>query len=266
MFYTHYTTNHSSLITIYLEVYILKIGIIADIHSNREALEAVLDELINIEQFYCMGDIIGYGADPIYCVEKMKKINCLCIKGNHEGAITGELDLYYFNEYAKQSLEWTMKQLRQQELHYIHGLPKKVDIAKDILGVHGSPRQPLWEYILDEQTAEEIFNKFDFKICFIGHSHVPGYFTFHRKNRIIKYFEATAGADLVLDDEHSYIVNCGSVGQPRDGNPQASYVLYDSEKGTIYIKRVSYPINTAQKKIIKANLPNFLAERLALGI
>ena len=244
----------------------MKIGIIADIHSNREALDAVLDELINIEQFYCMGDIIGYGTDPIYCLDKMKEIDCLCIKGNHEGAITGELELCYFNDYARQSLEWTMKQLREQDFHCIHNLPKKVDISDDILGVHGSPRQLLWEYILDEQTAEEIFNKFDFKIYFIGHSHVPGFFTFHRKNRIIKYFEATAGADLLLDDEHSYIINCGSVGQPRDGNPQASYVLFDTEKGTIYIKRVNYAIGITQQKMVQANLPDFLIERLALGI
>lgn len=244
----------------------MKIGIISDIHSNREALEAVLNELTNVEQFYCLGDIIGYGADPIYCIEKIKELDCLCIKGNHEGAITGELDLYYFNEVAKQSLEWTVKQLKEQDFHFIHNLPKKVDITKNILGVHGSPRQPLWEYILDQQTAEEIFNKFDFRVYFIGHSHVPGCFTFHRKNNIIQYFEATAGIDLVLDDNHSYIVNCGSVGQPRDGNPQASYVLFDSEKMVINIKRVSYAIDKAQRKIIKAHLPHFLAQRLAIGI
>lgn len=244
----------------------MKIGIMADIHSNREALDAVLDELINIEQFYCVGDIIGYGADPVYCLNKMKEIDCLCIKGNHEGAITGELELYYFNDYARQSLEWTMKQLREQDFQYIYNLPKKVEINDDILGVHGSPRQPLWEYILDEQTAEEIFNKFDFKVYFIGHSHVPGIFTFHRKNNIIKYFGAIEGADLALDDKHSYIVNCGSVGQPRDGNPQASYVLFDTEKGSINIKRVNYSIAVAQKKMVQANLPNFLIERLALGI
>lgn len=244
----------------------MKIGIISDIHSNAEALAVVLNELKKVEQIFCLGDIIGYGADPVYCIKKMKEIDCLCIKGNHEGALTGELELHYFNEVARISLQWTRKKLGEKNYNYLNGLGRRIDIAKDILGVHGSPRQPLWEYILDKQIAEEIFNEFNFKVYFVGHSHIAGYFAFHQKNRIVHYFKATKGAEIILEDNYSYIINCGSVGQPRDGNPQASYALFDSEKRTVYIKRVSYSIGKAQDKIVKANLPIFLAERLAFGI
>ncbi|MDD3656114.1 MAG: metallophosphoesterase family protein [Atribacterota bacterium] len=244
----------------------LKMGIISDIHGNAEALNAVLNELKNVERIFCLGDIIGYGADPVYCIEKMRELDWLCLKGNHEGAITGELDLYYFNEDAKQSLQWTKKQLNEQNFNYLNGLRRRITIAKDILGVHGSPRQPLWEYILDKQTAEEIFIEFDFKVYFVGHSHVAGYFTFHRENKLVRYFDATVGAEIILENNHSYIINSGSIGQPRDGNPQASFIIFDTEKEMVFIRRVSYPISKAQAKIIKAGLPKFLAERLAIGI
>lgn len=244
----------------------MRIGIISDIHSNREALETVLAELYSVEQVFCLGDIVGYGADPVFCIEKMKELNCTCIKGNHEEGLTGELDLQYFSGDAKQSLLWTKKQLDEQELQFLENLPKKFDIDKNILGVHGSPRQPLWEYILDQQTAEEIFLTFDFKIYFVGHSHIAGYFTFHRENKITQYHEAAEGKEFILDDNHSYIINCGSVGQPRDGNPQACFVIFDYEKGKVSIKRIDYPIARTQDRINEANLPEFLALRLAIGI
>lgn len=247
-------------------VSVLKIGIIADIHGNAEALLAVLRELENIEPIFCLGDIVGYGADPVFCIDKMREMDCWCLKGNHEGGLTGELELHDFNDYARQALLWTREQLNEQDYNFLQKLPKRVDIAPDILGVHGSPRHPLWEYILDDNTAEEIFQRFDFKIYFIGHSHVPGYFTYHRDDKVVHYYDATEGAELILDDNHSYIINAGSVGQPRDGNPQACFIIFDTEKGAISIRRISYPVNQAQEKIIKANLPQFLAERLALGI
>ena len=248
----------------------MKIGIIADIHGNKESLTEVLKELKDVEQIICLGDIVGYGADPIYCIDKMRELGCLCLKGNHEGGLTGELDLYFFNEYAKNALLWTKKQLDEKNFHYLSELPKKISIAQDIMpdvmGVHGSPREPLWEYILDLQTAEEIFNGFNFKIYFVGHSHVPGYFSFHMENKMVHYFEAIEEIEFRLDEHHSYIVNAGSVGQPRDGSPQASFIIFDTDKRIIHIKRISYPISVAQDKIREAELPQFLAERLSLGM
>jgi predicted phosphodiesterase len=244
----------------------LKIGIISDIHSNAEALQVVLQKLEGVDRLFCLGDIVGYGADPVYCIDKMKEIGCPCLKGNHEGAITGELDLYYFNEEARQAIQWTKGQLKEHDFKYLNGLQKKINIFQNVLGVHGSPRQPLWEYILDKQTAEEIFTEFDFKIYFVGHSHVAGYFSYHRQNKIVRYVSAARGAELNLEENHSYIINCGSVGQPRDGNPQASFVVFDTEKQAVSIKRIDYPIEKAQDKIRKANLPEFLAGRLAIGV
>ena len=246
----------------------MKIGIISDIHGNAEALQAVLSKLQDVQQCFCLGDIVGYGADPSYCIEKMRALGIPSIKGNHEGAVVGELDLNYFNEDARQAVQWTRKQLKDPEYHYLKQLARKMAISEseNILGVHGSPRQPLWEYILDEQTAEEIFHGFDFKIYFVGHSHIAGYFTFHRKNQVVHYFSATGGAEIAIRPNHSYIINCGSVGQPRDRNPQASLAIFDTDRITVHIIRIEYPVNKAQDKIIRAQLPRFLAGRLALGI
>ena len=244
----------------------MKIGIISDIHGNAEALQVVLGRLRDVEQIICLGDIIGYGADPMFCIEKIKELGIPSIKGNHEGAVIGELDLHYFNEDARQAIQWTRKQLKDREMSHLKMLKRKITISEDILGVHGSPRQPLWEYILEKQTAEEIFDGFDFKIYFIGHSHIAGYFTFHQKNQFVNYFNAINGAEIVIQQEYSYIINCGSVGQPRDRNPQASFAIYDTDRLTVNIIRINYPINRAQAKINKAHLPHFLSERLALGI
>ena len=247
----------------------LKIGIISDIHGNAEALQSVLNKLKDVDQVVCLGDIVGYGADPIYCIKKIRELEAPCIKGNHEAAVTGELDLHYFNEDARQAIQWTKGQLKEQDFGYLSRLKRKITIHKDykdVLGVHGSPRQPLWEYIVDKQTAEEIFDRFDFGIYFIGHSHIAGYFTFQRKNKVVRYFSAINGAEIVIQKAYSYIINCGSVGQPRDRNPQASFAIFDTEQLKIHIIRINYPITKAQNKITKVNLPQFLAERLALGI
>jgi len=244
----------------------LRIGVISDVHSNAEAFQTVLSQLTDTDAIFCLGDIIGYGADPLFCIEKIRELEIPCIKGNHEGAVTGQLDLQYFNEDARLAIIWTKKQLQEKDFVYLRALNRKIEMCRDVLGVHGSPRQPLWEYILDEQVAEEIFTSFDFRIYFIGHSHIPGYFTFNRKNKAVNYNNAINGAEINIKENNSYIINCGSVGQPRDGNPQASFVIFDTEKSIVRIIRHDYPVLKAQEKINRANLPHFLAERLAMGI
>lgn len=244
----------------------MRIGIISDIHGNAEAFQAVLKKLKDVDQIICLGDIVGYGADPVYCIEKIKELEIPSLKGNHEGAVIGELDLNYFNDVARQAIQWTKKQLQDRDFIFLDGLKRKINISEGVLGVHGSPRQPLWEYILDKQTAEEIFSEFDFKIYFIGHSHIAGFFTFQRKNQVVHYVSATNGAEITIQQDYSYIINCGSVGQPRDRNPQASFAIFNTESLTVHIIRVKYPIARAQAKITRAHLPQFLAERLAVGI
>ena len=244
----------------------MRIGIISDIHGNAEAFQVVLNEIKDMDQIYCLGDIVGYGADPEYCVEKVNKMVIPSIKGNHEGALTGELDVNYFNTDARMAIQWTKKNLQDKYYNYLKNLKKKITILNDMLGVHGSPRQPLWEYIISEQTAQEIFESFDFKVYFIGHSHIAGYFTYHRKNKLVKYYSAVNGLDFNIKDKNSYIINCGSVGQPRDGNPKASFAIFDTDGFSVRILRKSYPVEKAQEKILKAGLPRFLSERLSMGI
>ncbi|MDD4363410.1 MAG: metallophosphoesterase family protein [Atribacterota bacterium] len=244
----------------------MKIGIISDIHGNAEALRVVLKKIEDVDQIVCLGDIVGYGADPSFCIEKIRSLEALCLKGNHEAAITGELSLTYFSEDAKSSLQWTKDRLKDFDLDYLSRLKLKTTLAKDILGVHGSPRQPLWEYVLDKQVAEEIFTSFNFKIYFIGHSHIAGYFAFRHKDKTINYYSAIEGIKIPLKSAYSYLINCGSVGQPRDRNPQACYVLFDTEQLSVEICRIKYLISKTQEKITKANLPSFLAERLSIGI
>lgn len=244
----------------------MRIGIISDIHSNAEAFQSVLNQLTDVDSIICLGDIIGYGADPLFCIEKIRELEIQCIKGNHEGAVTGELNPQYFNQDARSAILWTRAQLKEKDITFLSDLNRRIEISQNVLGVHGSPRQPLWEYILDRQIAEEIFTSFDFKIYFIGHSHIAGVFTFNHKTKMVNYICASDGAEIKIKQNHSYIINCGSVGQPRDRNPKAGFAIFDTVSLMVQIIRVDYPIVKAQEKIKRANLPRFLAERLSMGI
>lgn len=243
----------------------MKIGIISDIHSNYEAISSVLKNIKEVDEFICLGDIIGYGADPNYCIEKIKDLNCRCIGGNHDFAATGKLDINYFNYTARAALLWTSLQLKKENLNFLKNLEKKIELKDNVFAVHGSPQNPILEYILDKDTASLIFSKFDFKIYFVGHSHLAGCFSLDEDNNQIEYDALSNGGCIEILRKKRYIINCGSVGQPRDGNPQASYGIYDTNIKKVIINRVSYPIYLTQKKIIKVGLPKILAERLSFG-
>ncbi|HEC93205.1 MAG TPA: metallophosphoesterase [Candidatus Atribacteria bacterium] len=243
----------------------MKIGIISDIHSNSEALDNVLKDVKEIDEFICLGDIVGYGADPNYCIRRMKELNCRCIAGNHDFGAVGKLDINYFNYAAREAILWTSQKLDNNSIRYLLNLSENLTIRGEIYAVHGSPREPMWEYILDENTANLIFNRYDFNIYFIGHSHLAGYFSFDKNSGRINYTNLNNGGNIEIDKNKRYIINCGSVGQPRDGNPKASYGIYDINSQKIVINRVSYPIYLTQRKIINAGLPEVLAERLSFG-
>ncbi|MEN3190688.1 MAG: metallophosphoesterase family protein [Atribacterota bacterium] len=243
----------------------MKIGIISDIHSNSEALDSVLKDMEEIDKFICLGDIVGYGADPDYCIKRIKELNCRCIAGNHDFGAVGKLDINYFNYVAREAILWTSQKLDNDNIKYLSNLLENLTIKDEIFAVHGSPREPIWEYILDEITANLIFNRYNFKIYFIGHSHLAGYFSLDKNSRKINYTNLNNGGNIEIDKNKRYIINCGSVGQPRDGNPKASYGIYDINSQKVVINRVSYPIYLTQKKIINAGLPVFLAERLSFG-
>ncbi|GAG67103.1 unnamed protein product [marine sediment metagenome] len=243
----------------------MKIGIISDIHSNSEAINCVLKNIEKFDEFICLGDIVGYGADPNYCIEKIKDLNCRCIGGNHDFGVIGKVNINYFNYAARAAILWTSRQLKNENINFLLSLNKKIELEDDVFAVHGSPRDPILEYILDKNTASLIFSKFNFKIYFVGHSHLAGCFSFNENNNQIDYMNFSNGGYIEIHKNKRYIINCGSVGQPRDGNPQASYGIYDTNLKKVIINRVSYPIYQTKKKIINAGLPRVLAERLSIG-
>ena len=243
----------------------MKIGVISDIHSNFEALNCVLESIERVDKFICLGDIVGYGADPNDCIEKIKDLSCRCIGGNHDFAVVGRVDVDYFNYAARFAILWTSRQLKKDNINFLLNLNKKIELKNNIIAVHGSPQNPVLEYILDKNTASLIFSKYNFKICFVGHSHLAGCFSFNEDNNQIDYINFSHGGYIEISKNKRYIINCGSVGQPRDGNPQASYGIFDLKNNVVNIYRVTYPVNLTKSKIINAGLPRSLADRLSYG-
>jgi len=236
----------------------MRIAILSDIHGNLEALTTNINyiEDDNIDDIYCLGDIVGYGSNPNECieiiVEKCKKV----VIGNHDHAVLGLTSTEYFNDFAKISTFWTRNILTEQNRDYLASL-EFTHIENDILLVHSTPSDPMmWHYILSEIDARHELNHFEQQVCFIGHSHFPIVFHsngFSRKSK------------LTLEQDVRYIVNVGSVGQPRDGNPKTCFCIYDDESKEVEYIRLNYDIEKTKEKIIRAGLPVFLADRLTKG-
>jgi predicted phosphodiesterase len=240
----------------------MRYGILSDIHGNLEALETVIRacQEEGIKEYLCLGDIIGYGANPKECIKRVQGLNSICIAGNHDWAVSGKFDPMYFNEMAKEAVFWTQDQLSSEDFDYLNNLPL-VFKNEDLILVHGTLEQPdLFDYLVDIGQAPVNFDRMDRIVCFVGHTHVPqSFIKTGEKIRCAKTLE------LTLNPQNKYIINVGSIGQPRDGDPRASFCVYDSDNGTVDIRRISYDLPLAQKKILEAGLPQFLAFRLALG-
>jgi predicted phosphodiesterase len=241
----------------------MKIGFISDIHANLEALEACLADIKRekISKLFFLGDVVGYGPDPNKCIEIIDKRAQIKLLGNHDAATIGLLDTECFNQYAQLSMSYTSQKLKEKNLRKLRmfHLEASFDVFKM---VHASPRKPsAWEYIIDIEDAEKNFKYFEQQVCVIGHSHRPAIIKKYKINRC-----ETVPHDFVqLDDDYRYIVNVGSVGQPRDGDPRASYMVYDSETRILSIRRVEYDFEKTQKKMREADLPRFLVERISVG-
>ena len=241
----------------------MKYVIISDIHGNLEALEAARKEIDRIgpDKILCLGDLVGYGAAPNECVESAREIIDLCVAGNHDFGAVGRTDIAYFNMYAREAILWTAETLKQDVFDYLNGLSLTEAEGNDILIVHATPREPeRWNYIFTHEQALEEFRTFAERICFVGHSHQP------------MIYELMDEETLIVNADHvdvmagrRYLVNVGSVGQPRDGDPRASICLYDTDSGEIGIRRVEYDIEGAKKRINDAGLPAVLANRLSWG-
>lgn len=239
----------------------MKIAILSDIHSNLEALNAVVEALAiePLSETYCLGDIVGYNANPHEVIEMIQKMNAVCVAGNHDHAAVGLTSTDYFNPVAKEAAQWTAQQLSETEKDWIKSFPYIQKIGNITL-VHATPYEPKeWGYILTAHDAKKAFEVLETDLCFIGHSHLP--FVFQEGKGFVFQEEGV----FELKEGERYIVNAGSVGQPRDRNPNASFVLFDPQKKTVDFKRVPYDFKKTQSKILAAGLPSFLAERLAIG-
>ena len=242
----------------------MKLGIISDVHGNYEALIRALEilEMEGAEKIVCLGDIVGYGPSPSECIAEIQKSCDIVVLGNHDAAIIGKEDPHRFNRYALISNIWTAEQLSPDDKKFLNTLPYDYrDDEKSFLLVHSSPFQPeYFNYILSPNDAMFEFAEFEEKVCFIGHSHKPAIFS-------SSGFLVTPNLmEKSIDDDHRYIINVGSVGQPRDGDSRGCVVIYDSWRKSVRHIRFEYPLEITQRKIESFNLPNFLAERLSRGM
>lgn len=241
----------------------MRYGLLSDIHGNLEALLEVLREFQNrsVDQLLCLGDVVGYGADPNACADLVRERCRSTVLGNHDAAAAGLIEPEDFNRFAREAVLWTAGVLTPQNRSFLRSLPHTMEF-KDFVVVHASLSQAAeWHYILDREGAEECFQVLKTTVCFHGHSHVPAVFVQHEQGDIYLHREPL----LKLEPAHRYLVNAGSVGQPRDGDPRACAVIYDDAAGTVEFLRIGYDIKAAQDKILKAGLPPYLAERLGQG-
>lgn len=240
----------------------MRVAIISDIHGNLIAFEAVLAACQPFDVIWCLGDLVGYGPRPRECIALLRSLPYLCVIGNHDYAAIGRLDLDEFNSVAKQATTWTMDSLEPADLLFLEALPNRI-IDDPVMLVHGSPRQPIWEYIYDPVAALANFELLDTAICFLGHTHVCSLFIEAEAARGL--MRQPRPGDRFLMSYGRALVNPGSVGQPRDGDPRAAYAIYDSEAGSVEFHRVEYNIAATQQQMRLARLPEQLSRRLELG-
>lgn len=241
----------------------MRYGIFGDIHGNLHALRAVLDayEGERIDTYLCTGDLVGYGAFPTECIELTRDICAHVVAGNHDFAVCGRLTLEFFNSYAKSAVLWTRETLSEKDLAYLRALPLMVRVDNDVTLAHATVYDAhAFDYIQTQYDAHLSLQELDTTCGFVGHSHIP--ITFALKNKVVSW---TMEPTIDLDTCEKVLVNVGSVGQPRDENPQAAYAILDTDERQITIKRVAYDVEGAVAAIAKYNLPDILGERLRLG-
>ncbi|RJP29790.1 MAG: metallophosphoesterase [Candidatus Omnitrophota bacterium] len=241
----------------------MRYGIFSDIHSNLEALDSVLDSYKHeaIDRYFCIGDIVGYAANPNECIELIRSKNVVCVAGNHDWASVGLFALDNFNPLAKEAVIWTRTRLNSDNIDYLQSLDL-IYSDDDFTMVHGTLDRPQeFNYMSGGYTAWDSFEAMDNHICFVGHTHVPEIYI----RKPDDYLESRKEDILSIEDDCSYIVNVGSTGQPRDGDRRAAYCIYDTQKRKLEIRRIDYDFLQTKRKITDAGLPEFLAQRLEIG-
>jgi putative phosphoesterase len=233
----------------------MRIGIISDIHSNLPALEAAWARLgeLKADIIYCLGDTVGYGPSPNECLAIVRERCAVVLKGNHDSGLVGETPLSDFNKYGLKAIQWSQKVVTKENLEYLKSLPF-TSVQNGITLAHASPHQPEeWTYVLTLRAAKDGFTAFSTNLCFIGHTHVP----------------VIIGEDGSINRYKNggrFLINVGSIGQPRDGNPKSAFGLLDTENGSYELIRVEYDAEKVAKAIDDAGLPDFLGKRLIQGI
>jgi diadenosine tetraphosphatase ApaH/serine/threonine PP2A family protein phosphatase len=242
----------------------MRYAITADIHGNLVAFKAVLQDIDNkggVDEIWCLGDIVGYGPEPHACIELLRNYQHLCVAGNHDLAAVGRIDITDFNVNAAEANKWTSHQLKEKDREYLMNLPLTL-CEGDFTLAHGSPRQPVWEYLLSIDDAESNFTYFETPFCIVGHSHIPLVFEYSDSRVSILTYSKEATIKL---GNNKLIMNPGGIGQPRDHDPRASYAIYDSEAGVVHMHRVEYDIVATQERMRLEGLPEFLINRLEFG-
>jgi predicted phosphodiesterase len=243
----------------------MKIAIISDIHANIEALEAVIGDINQqgIDAIICLGDVVGYGANPNECVAVVSKQCPVTLLGNHDAAALGNLSTEHFNIHAKLAIEWTVDHLNSKSSSFLDGLPLAKNSASQTY-VHATPYEPkMWYYITSLEEAAFNFQHFSSQFCFVGHTHIPIIIVLDNKSEL--YVHQEPQIDYGDLNDSRFLINVGSVGQPRDHNPDACYGILDDKEKVFCYRRVKYDISKAQAKMKKIKMPEFLIQRLAEG-
>ena len=240
----------------------MRYALISDIHANLEALTVALADIRkrSIDQIVCLGDVTNYGADPVPCLKRIREAASAILLGNHEVALLSDEMADLFNPYAREALLWTREQLSTEDKHWLATRPLTM-MKDDWMAVHATPETPdAFEYLFDMADALRNFRSMEAPICFYGHTHVPLLFAEYDSQAV-----RLPARNYALDRTRRYIINVGSVGQPRDGDPRLAYTVFDEETWEVELVRLSYDVKAAQRKIENQGLPSMLAERLAYG-
>ena len=242
--------------------------IISDIHANLTAFQTVLEDAgelhENFDDVWCLGDVVGYGPDPNECCELLRQFPHLCLAGNHDWAALGRLDVRTFNADARKAVAWTQQALTPENRQYLEDLPISF-VLGDYTLVHASPREPVWEYILDPLIASLNFPHFETPYCLVGHTHTPITYQQLNANGDCVPITPTYGEPIHLDNGHRQIINPGSIGQPRDNDPRAAYAILDVENNVWEFRRIPYPIHEVQERMLAIEMPDRLITRLEHG-
>jgi predicted phosphodiesterase len=242
----------------------MRVAVLSDIHGNRPAFEAVLAEVeaADVHEVWCLGDLVGYGAEPDACVELARERTDVCLAGNHDLGVRGDLPLEEFSRGAELAARWTMDTIAEGNLAYLRGLEPE-GMRREIGLYHASPRDPVWEYVLSVLLADLCLDSQKERVCLIGHSHVA--LSFERPEGEVTSGEPRREGDRLDLSEGEWLLNPGSIGQPRDGDPRAAWMVLDSSEWSAEYRRTDYDIAAAAAAIRAARLPESLAERLEYG-